>query len=680
MFKDMRNIKFILVATFLLFFSFEGNTQNDVFGGFNVLSGNLKVYSLANGDMKLLFINNQGKVDTVSRDMVLTKQCIIIDTVANTISDTCLNIVFSINSSTSFWEDYNYGISAIDNKPIFTTNENLTTVCGEAKTTLIPMLAYGADTSLIEGYVCVTEDSINNLIIIQGIGYFEGLGMVGGFQQINLTINPVNGNQILSDLQYDGITEAGDTINSIDLTVVSATRDAAITLSSFSDLESAVNIMAGDGSTISKGIIVRDDEISIRDFQADTTYYTFPFTFGNEGDVLALASNKDLEWVTNGDTYWNNAEGGVYLDTAQGWSQVWVTDFYSIGDYGQLTNGLLEPVPSLYLPAMFALTQRYGGSVGLAIVDLSTVGGDSAKIQLGLSVGADFSGYEFYPESKKINISTDSTIIINSPTMRVGNDSSSFSMYVGGKSLTIDPFPPGAIDVLDGAYFNNLYADSSKIQTLGIYINSVGDTIVNASYVDFNELVSRGMDINYERAELYNVSLSSGLYRVVHATDTTAGISILNSRGYQTFEIDSFGIAKLSIDTTYIINIPSKGINKVLTDIDGLGTVEFVDHNMFTTLTDDTNIAWDLENVQTSAVVLGGNRTLDNPINGVVGKTYKLIVQQDVTGTRTLAYGTDYLFPGGTAPTVTATTLAVSVLECLYYNSKMHCTFDLDFQ
>lgn len=44
---------------------------------------------------------------------------------------------------------------------------------------------------------------------------------------------------------------------------------------------------------------------------------------------------------------------------------------------------------------------------------------------------------------------------------------------------------------------------------------------------------------------------------------------------------------------------------------------------------------------------IGGNRTLANPLNKTTGKTGKIRIKQDATGTRVITYGTDWKFPGG---------------------------------
>jgi hypothetical protein len=74
-------------------------------------------------------------------------------------------------------------------------------------------------------------------------------------------------------------------------------------------------------------------------------------------------------------------------------------------------------------------------------------------------------------------------------------------------------------------------------------------------------------------------------------------------------------------------------------------------------LTDDTTIQWNLEQAPSAFVILGGNRTLANPIGMVAGSfiPYRLTVIQDGTGSRLLTWGSAYKFPGGVAPTLTTT-------------------------
>lgn len=82
-------------------------------------------------------------------------------------------------------------------------------------------------------------------------------------------------------------------------------------------------------------------------------------------------------------------------------------------------------------------------------------------------------------------------------------------------------------------------------------------------------------------------------------------------------------------------------------------------------LTDGSSITPDFAVANNFSVTLGGNRTLANPTNITAGQSGVIVITQDGTGSRTLAYGSYFKFPSGTAPTLTTTASAVDVL--VYY-------------
>ena len=97
-------------------------------------------------------------------------------------------------------------------------------------------------------------------------------------------------------------------------------------------------------------------------------------------------------------------------------------------------------------------------------------------------------------------------------------------------------------------------------------------------------------------------------------------------------------------------------------------------------LSDGANISWNLDNAQTAEVTLGGARTLDNPTNMQAGATYILRVEQDTTGTRTLAYGTAYKFSGGTDPVLTTAGGSIDILSFYCDGTSMLGVATLDLQ
>jgi hypothetical protein len=83
-------------------------------------------------------------------------------------------------------------------------------------------------------------------------------------------------------------------------------------------------------------------------------------------------------------------------------------------------------------------------------------------------------------------------------------------------------------------------------------------------------------------------------------------------------------------------------------------------------LTDGASIAFNAALGVNASVTLGGNRTLANPTNLQSGQSGLIRIVQDGTGSRTLAYGANWKFPGGTAPTLTTAANAVDLLSWYY--------------
>tara|TARA_R100000008_G_scaffold29834_1_gene16483 strand:+ start:786 stop:2696 length:1911 start_codon:yes stop_codon:yes gene_type:complete len=86
-------------------------------------------------------------------------------------------------------------------------------------------------------------------------------------------------------------------------------------------------------------------------------------------------------------------------------------------------------------------------------------------------------------------------------------------------------------------------------------------------------------------------------------------------------------------------------------------------------LTDGTNIAVDFNAGQNFTVTLGGNRTLDDPTNCVAGQVGSIFIVQDGTGSRTLAYGGNWDFTAGTAPTLSTDANAIDRLDYIVHTS-----------
>lgn len=99
-----------------------------------------------------------------------------------------------------------------------------------------------------------------------------------------------------------------------------------------------------------------------------------------------------------------------------------------------------------------------------------------------------------------------------------------------------------------------------------------------------------------------------------------------------------------------------------------------------TTLTDGSTITPDMADSNNFTVTLGGNRTLANPSNLTAGQSGSIFIVQDATGGRTLAYGTQYDFIGGTAPTLSTGANAVDRIDYVVRTTgSIHCVFTANY-
>jgi hypothetical protein len=99
-----------------------------------------------------------------------------------------------------------------------------------------------------------------------------------------------------------------------------------------------------------------------------------------------------------------------------------------------------------------------------------------------------------------------------------------------------------------------------------------------------------------------------------------------------------------------------------------------------TAITDVASITPDFALSNNFSLTLGGNRTLQNPSNLTVGQSGSIFISQDSTGSRTLGFGSQYDFAGGTAPTLSTAASAVDRIDYIVRTtSSIHCVFTANY-
>ena len=204
---------------------------------------------------------------------------------------------------------------------------------------------------------------------------------------------------------------------------------------------------------------------------------------------------------------------------------------------------------------------------------------------------------------------------------------------------------------------SSMSLDRQNIQTGTAYTGALSDaggtvTMNNAASNIFT--IPTNAAIPYKIDTIINIlALGAGVTSVLGDTGVT-----VNGVSGGSNDLAQFGgtsIIKTATDTwTLLVGAVHTAIVGLYTKQQNFGTA---------TLVDGANISWDLDDEQAAKVTLDGNRTLDDPTNMVDGGTYILrVIQDGVTGSRTLAYGSAYLWVGGVAPVLSTAVDSVDLI------------------
>lgn len=252
------------------------------------------------------------------------------------------------------------------------------------------------------------------------------------------------------------------------------------------------------------------------------------------------------------------------------------------------------------------------------------------------------------------------------------------------------------IDLVDQAVGGYAVVSVSSVEVTLTEVNGATDQSRNASLEFAGTLTADVTVLVPEVEKLYFIrENTTGSFGVKLKTNTGSAISLQQSTnilvacdGSELYKLEvptsvsAFTINTLtatSIDTSVVNALLVSAANGTFTSTVSANTVDtsiaiitdasitdatFVGQvvGIPVTLTDAASIALDLATGNNFTVTLAGNRTLENPTNAVAGQTGQMYVIQDGTGSRTLAFGSNYKFPNGTAITISTSTSSVDLL------------------
>lgn len=179
----------------------------------------------------------------------------------------------------------------------------------------------------------------------------------------------------------------------------------------------------------------------------------------------------------------------------------------------------------------------------------------------------------------------------------------------------------------------------------------------------------------------FPTSISAFTVNQLTVVSAVSGTNATFSNG--TFSTGTFStnISTPRVSATTSLAIATSGVDRINVDSSGnvgFGTSVPIKQLEITksarahivSLTDvSTSIAIDFNVAQNFAIQLVGNRTFENPSNCAAGQTGSIFIEQNVSGGKTLSFGSNWKFANGEAPTLTTTASAVDRLDYIVYTS-----------
>ena len=316
---------------------------------------------------------------------------------------------------------------------------------------------------------------------------------------------------------------------------------------------------------------------------------------------------------------------------------------------------------------------------GLKIADAGNIGSASDPDAIAISAGGDVSltgGGLSIIDQEKVILGTNSDISLSYD--ETTTDSLVISSDVNDAALGIILQADAGADAGDEWKLN---IANAGVLTLGNDIASAG------THTTLYTITPNSTTASTAHAFIGTTSSSVGIHAPQLSADSisipvtldstdgsaNAGDNIVMEAGNTGNENDRILYEDTIFDS--VATMSSHGVTLVGTRIETSGASSA---DVFA-LTDAVVIDVDFGANQNFSVTLAGNRTIGNPTNIVVGQSGSIIITQDGTGSRTLAYSTYWHFAGGTAPTLTTTASAIDRIDYVVASAtSIHAVASLD--
>jgi hypothetical protein len=414
--------------------------------------------------------------------------------------------------------------------------------------------------------------------------------------------------------------------------------------------------------------------------------FTFSFSYFTSSDIRVAFNGVEIAsgafTVTPTVTADYGYEGGSLTLTAavaSGSLRVWrdvpssrTTDFPTAGPFNVTTL-------NTWLDKMFAILQQVETSM-------------SRTLRMSDTEGSTLSSLPLKADRLSKALMFDAS---GNPTAGpTASEISSAQTYATNASASASAASTSASAAATSATAAATSASSAATSASSISSLTAASSIASASTIDIGAVAAEYLTVSGTTTINALGTVAAGLHRVLKFDDiltlthnatslilpggasitTAAGdVAGFRSLGTGNWRCEWYSRANGAPNATVPVANGGTGSTTASTARTALAVAGLADANSFTAaqrgsisaLTDGATITPNFALANNFSLTIGGNRTLANPTNLTAGQSGAIVITQDSTGSRTLAYGSNWKFAGGTAPTLTTTASAVDVL--VYY-------------
>jgi hypothetical protein len=253
------------------------------------------------------------------------------------------------------------------------------------------------------------------------------------------------------------------------------------------------------------------------------------------------------------------------------------------------------------------------------------------------------------------------------------NGSGTYSLPAGNPVVTgttiSTTWANNTLNDLAAAMTDSVAADGQTPMTGDLDLNSnkivnLAPATVAGDAVEFSQLAAATSVVTITGGTINGTTIGA-------TTPSTARFTTLEVSGTTTLATALSGVLK---GTSGVVSVATAG-----TDYAGISTAQSFtagQRGAVSALTDGATITPNFALANNFSLTIGGNQTLANPTNLVAGQSGVILITQDGTGSRTLAYGSNWKFSNATAPTLSTAPAAVDALV-YYVNSTSAITTSL---